>query len=329
MKTGKTTRKSPGMKRYRLYGLTLSSDFAFVHNIPAGSGAPDVLFRSVRAPPVPDHWSRTSPAFASTGRTDNGEPLFSLYRMTEYVVIHFADLVDFYLWPGQIIAEVPDPSYDPVVEIHFLGEVLSIWLELHGLPAIHASAVVVNGGAIGFISTNKGGKSALAATMMMQGCPLLADDILPLECCDGIVMGRPGYPQMRMWPDEADFFLGRYEHLEMVHPLYTKRRVPIGDGGFGLFCDDPQPLKALYIPERQEVHDTITIEPVSPSDALMELVRNSFSAQIVEALGLQVPRMNFFASLVLKVPIRRVTYPSGFKNLSLVRDALFADFEVL
>jgi hypothetical protein len=317
------------LKVYHLYGLTLASDFPFKNKIPAGSGVPEVRFRRVRKPPVPDTWLTKEPVFATRSMTDNGEPHLSIYRMKGYDVIHFASLGDFYLFPGHIIASVRDPSYDNLVEIRLLGEILSLWLELHGLPAIHASAVVMKGGAVGFVSTNKGGKSALAATMMKHGCPLLTDDILPLEFCDGIVTGRPGYPQMRMWPDEADFFLGGHENLEIVHPWYTKRRVPVGDGGFGSFCSKKQSLKALYIPERQEIHNTIAITPVLSSNALIELVGNSFSAQIVEALGLSVPRMKFFASVVTKIPVRRVTYPSGFRNLSSVRDALCEDLEKL
>jgi hypothetical protein len=328
MKGSCNTNRYP-MKVYHLYGLKLASDFPFKNKIPAGSGVPDVRFRSVRKPPVSDRWQNKEPVFATRSMTEGGEPHLSIYRMKGCDVIHFASLVDFYFFPGQIIGRLLDPSSGSLVEIHFLGEILSLWLELHGLPVLHASAVVVKDGAVGFVSGNKGGKSALAAAMMMRGCQLLTDDILPLEFCNGTVTGRPGYPQMRMWPDEADFFLGGHENLDIVHPWYTKCRVPIGDGEFGSFCNEKQPLKALYIPERQESKDPVTIEPVSPSDALIELVRNSFSAHIVEALGLSVPRMNFFAALVMKVPMRRVTYPSGFQNLSMVRDALFRDFENL
>jgi len=314
---------------YRLYGLTLASDFPFQNNIPAGSGAPDIWFWSVRTPPVRNKWQITKPVFTSTVRTDSGEPLLSIYRMKRHDVVYFAPQIIFYLWPGEIIAEVLHPSYEHIVEIRFLGEILSLWLELHGVPALHASAVVMEGEAIGFVSTNKGGKSALAATMILKGCPLLTDDILPLEVCDGIATARPGYPQMRMWPDEADFFIGSHESLEIVHPWYTKFRIPIGERGFGRFCDEKKPLKALYFLQRLDGNDPITIEPVSPSNAFIELVAHSFSAHIVEALGLQVQRMNFFASLIRSIPIRRVTYPSGFQNLSRVGDALLADLKNL
>lgn len=329
MSTATTNPELRPIHLYRLYGLTLASDFPFQNKFPAGSGSPDLWFRSVRIRPERNEWRLTKPVFASTGRTDNGEPLLSVYRMKGYDVVHFASLVNFYLWPEKIIAEVLDPSHDYIVEIRFLGEILSIWLELHGVPTIHASAVVVEDGAVGFMTTNKGGKSALAAAMMAEGCPLLTDDILPLEVCDGTVIGRPGYPQMRMWPDEADFFTGGHENLEIVHPWYTKRRVPVGGGGFGRFCNERKPLKALYIPERTEDHDSVTIDPVPPSDALFELVSHSFSARIVEALGFQVPRMNFFATLVMQVPVRRVRFPSGFHNLSRVGDALFNDLKEL
>jgi hypothetical protein len=249
--------------------------------------------------------------------------------MAGYDVIHFADIADFYLWPKQIIGHVLDPSYYPFIEVLFLGEVLSVWLELHGVPTLHASAVVLKGGTIGFISTNKGGKSVLAATMMQQGLSMLTDDILPVESGDGVFFGRPGYPQMRMWPEEADFFLGGHANPDLVLPWYPKYRIPVGDSSFGTFCDEKRPLKVFYIPERQQTNNAISIEPVPAPEALMELIRNSFSANIVEALGLQVPRMNFLASLVTQVSVRRLIYPSGFQNLSKVRNAIIRDFEHL
>ncbi len=57
--------------------------------------------------------------------------------------------------------------------------------------------------------TEPSGKSSLAASFMQNGHPLLTGDILPLEQnTDGAFFARPGYPIMRMWPEEALRFLG-------------------------------------------------------------------------------------------------------------------------
>ena len=134
---------------------------------------------------------------------------------------------------------------------------------------------------------------------------------------------------MRMWPDEALYFLGRFEELELVHPEYLKRRVPIGLHSFGSFCRDSQPLKVLYLPERRNGDIATRIASISPKDALIELVQHSFSPRTVAALGLEAERMKFFAGMVMHVPVRRLHYPSGYRHLPEVREALEKDMESL
>jgi hypothetical protein len=137
---------------------------------------------------------------------------------------------------------------------------------------------------------------------------------------------------MRLWPDEAQYFLGHYEDLERVHPAYSKRRVPVGPDGFGTFCDASQPMACLYLPERRDPEEggmEIVIMPVSPRDAVIELVRHSFTPRVVEAIGLQPQRLDFFAQMVQQVPMRRLSYPSGFEHLPRVREAILEDLESL
>jgi hypothetical protein len=318
--------------RYQIFGIKMASDYAFANRLDRASGVPDIAFCCIDKPSaaVDLDWHNLRPTYASQRFADNGESRVSIYRPKECDVIHFAEIADFYLWPDGIISHLLDPSYRYLVEIRLLGEVFSIWLELHGMPALHASAIVKNsngGKAAAFLSTNKGGKSVLAATLMQEGHSLLTDDILAVEERGSNFLGRPGYPQMRMWPSEAEHFLGHYQDLEIVHPRYSKRRVPVGPDGLGSFHGDAAPLAILYLPHRLQSPTDIEIEPISPKNAVIELIRNSFSARIVEALGLSMLRMSFFSRLAMRVPMRRLVYPSGFQHLPKVREAIIADLD--
>lgn len=314
---------------YRLYGLVLASNYRFKNLLPGDFGAPDISFSCTPTSPLSTEWNITQPAYVSESQTGDGEKMFSLYRMNGFDIARFGRYVDFYVWPERIIAHMPDISYDYMVEIHLFGEILSIWMEMHRIPMIHASAVSTKFGAVGFISNSHGGKSALAASLVQQGNQLLTDDILPIEIRSGVFFGRPGYPQMRMWPDEAEYFLGSYEDLEVIHPKFSKRRIPIGRNGFGTFCSENRQLKALYFPERHHGDTGVKIEPLTPKDALIELIRYSFSARIVEALGLAAQRMKLLAEMAVQVPMRRLTYPSGFPRLPVVREVLEDDIASL
>jgi hypothetical protein len=131
-----------------------------------------------------------------------------------------------------------------------------------------------------------------------------------------------------MWPQQAQHFLGHYEDLEFVHPTVTKRRIPVEENGFGTFCNVPQPLACLYIPERRNPDnwgERIEIEPVLRREAVLASVGHSFVASLVKAMGLHPHRLGFFAHMSSRVPMRRVIYPNGFEHLPHVRGAILDD----
>lgn len=316
-----------GAASYRLYGRTFASDFAFANRLAPGtetSGAGDtgLTFECVTSPPGAP--SLPGLTYMSPHAAD-GVSSVAVYRLDDCLVVRFRT-ADFYLWPDKIVCHLPEPRHRYLVEIQLLGVVLACWLEWRGVPALHASAVSVEGRAAAFLSTAGGGKSSIAMSFMRDGHPLLTDDILPVEPLGETYVGHPGYPQVRMWPDQARRFLGRHEDLDIVHPAFSKRRVAVGEGGFGSFCDVSRPLACLYLPERRAGLETaVEITSVSRRESLMHLIGNSFVAPIVEALGLQPGRMKLLAALLSQTPVRRVAYPDGFDNLPLLQQAIQDD----
>ncbi|HEX4965331.1 MAG TPA: hypothetical protein VF173_31265 [Thermoanaerobaculia bacterium] len=180
----------------------------------------------------------------------------------------------------------------------------------------------MDGRAVAFGSRHGGGKSGLAAGLVAAGAALLTDDLLVLEEREGRWEVRPSYPQMRMWPDEAEHFLGSYTHLPRVQKGSEKRNVATAEGGFGTFHDASSPLSCIYLATRVAGANAVEIQPVPRSEALIELVRHSFSARLVEAAGLQPARLDLLARLVRSVPVRRLVYPSGFERLGEVTSAI-------
>ena len=318
--------------KYHIYGLTLTSNYPFANRLLPSADDPDLRFTCVMEPPISGGLRQSAPSFASSSCTKDGKSLIYLYQNTNYDVLRFTDIADFYLWPERIVCHLLDQAYDYAVEIYLLGMVLSFWLERQGILVLHTSAIVFQDRVVAFLSNHGGGKSSLAAKLMQIGYPLHTDDLLAVERFHGAFIGRPGYPQMRLWPDQAQHFLGYWQDLEIIHPAYTKRRVPVGHGGFGTFCNNSLPLLCIYIPERRNQKDgskTIEIVSISPMDTLIEIVRNSFIPHIVEAAGLQPQRLNFLAQIANKVPIRRLVYPSSLENLPLVCDKVLEDLATL
>jgi hypothetical protein len=257
----------------------------------------------------------------SPERTAGGVPQTRLLRGVGGETLSFPDVGAFHL-EARRVSVVPAPGVAPeLVELRFLGPVLAYYLERYGTPVLHASVVVVAGRAVAFLSSNHGGKSSLAAAMMQRGHPLLSDDLLPLRATAAGHPDRylaiPGYPQMRFWPADAERFTGRRD-WPAVAPGLPKVRVPVGDRGFGCFRADPVRLAAILVPRRRDGGAGVVLEPVPPAEAAMQLVRCSFLPRLVTGAGLQPLRLAFFASLVERVPVRRLLYPSGHEHLAAV-----------
>lgn len=316
-------------RSYSIYGLTLRTDLPLVAPLLPGEGAPDVTFTCVADPPPDAGPGEPRPLRHSRARLPGGAPIFSLYGADRYDLIRFTGVVDYYLFSDRIVAHRVDPQFPlKVVEIYLLGGVLAFWCERGGTPMLHASAVVVKGRAVGFIATNKGGKSSLAAALMKHRYALLTDDVLRIRRHSDRYLAEPGYPQMRFWPHDAERLVGGHERLELAHPGYTKVRVPVGPDGLGTFRGRTTPLGCLYIPRRMDspAEETpIEIADVPPREAVVELIRGSYTPLLVEAAGYAADQFRRLADLVARVPLRTITYPDGLEHLPAVRDAILRD----
>jgi len=315
---------------YQVYGYVIASSTPITELLAGHSeNVPDlrILFRALSDSSSNQGYTLR---LVSQERLACGEPFAFVYEhSTAYLLRHTA-VADFEVHKSgqQIVVYGCEGAAPGEVCLFLLGGVLSFALELRGIPCLHASAITAGDRAVAFLGDARAGKSTLAASFLQAGYPLLTDDILALDRDGARVRANSGYPQMRMWPEEAQHFVGCYEHLECVHPAYAKRRVRIGPEGWGAFCAEPKPLACLYLPKRRASTTQppeVEITAVSPRDAVIELVRYSFAASLVEYLGLQRQRLDLFAQLVRQVPVRRLVYPSGFEHLPRVRQAILED----
>lgn len=315
-------------KRYRLFGLTLESSFPFRFPLPSAEEPADLSFERDPQKLEKELGEKQEAVYESPFRDDAGRAVLRVLRRGDCDLLAFPGVAEFSVGQRRILYRPASPQRRELIEIRLLGTVLAYFLERSGLPALHASAVDVGGSAVAFLGGNRSGKSGLAASLMEAGHALLSDDVLPVEMAEGSPVARPAYPQMRAWPDLAAHLVGSFEGLPRVLPELDKRRIPVGEeGGFGSFCPESRPLTTVYLPERlpDGAAGEIRIEPLRPRDAVVELVRASFIARLVEALGWQARRLDFFARLVTAVPMRRLIYPSGFEHLPGVGAAILED----
>jgi hypothetical protein len=311
------------MTAYWVYGRVVESNLPLEDRLLRASGAPDLTFafRRAQLSPVAQDEERL---FDLPGRAPDGESPVSLHRWGDQLIVRFPPVSEFWIGAGRITCHAPRVEHDYLVKIQLLGTVLALWLELRGVRTLHASAVEVEGRAVAFMSPKGGGKTSLAAAFLRRGRPLLTEDLLALEPTDRAVIAAPGYPLLRMWPEQAQHFLDTWEDLEIVHPAYSKRWVTVGPD-LGHFSAGSRSLACLYLLERRDSREEIEIAALPGSESLMQLVRNSFMVPLVDALGLRAERLNGLADVAGRVPVRRVAYPSGLPRLPDVCQAIEQD----
>lgn len=310
--------------RYDVYGVTIGSDYPFAVPLPTSTSPVDLHFEVSEQPPDGTEIDQHAPIYVEGKRSD-GRPHFEFYALEDRDVVRLTGAADFHLWPDRIHCHLVEPRHRYLVEVAMFGMIMSLWLERRGTLTLHGSTVVIGGEAVAFLSRQGGGKTSTAAACVAAGHALLSDDLLALERADGRVMAQPGYPQLRMWPEQARHFVGTDEGHPTFHPAHDKRRVMVGQG-FGTFAASPVPLARLYLPRRSTRADAeVEIRPLTPRDALMALVGQSFLPRETMRYGLQPARLRFLADLLRTVVVSELIVPLGLDQLARVSRAIEAD----
>lgn len=291
------------------YGFNIRADVEFVTPVSSYvDGAAEIQYR--RSPPI-DYQQAVLIYTSPTSHT-------GFYRVGHSDLLCVPEVADFFVEGSHVFWQAA--SHTPMVEIFFFGPVCSLLLERQGIPALHASAVNVDGRAIGFLAASRGGKSTLAAHFIQSGYLMITDDVLPIEVTSSEIRVRPGYPQMKLWHEQAIRFCDDPGQVRRLHQDLEKYAVPVKN-----FCKERVPLDTLYIPERDENVNEVKIDPLAPAAATIELIRYAFSAGVMSVSGDQRQRLKVFANITRRVAVKRLVYPTGLENLPRVQEAILKD----
>lgn len=207
---------------------------------------------------------------------------------------------------------------------YLLGVVLSFSLVKQGLDPLHATAVVIDGGAVGFLGDTGYGKSSLGGAFIQAGYPLLTDDLLVVRHDDASFSAYSGPPRIKLFPEIARNLLGEQVSGIPMNPLTRKLIIPLDSDQVHQV---PVPLKALYLlprPSARARRKRVTLRRVSRRSAFLALLKNAFNTDIIESERL---RRQFLlcTRMASTVPMKLLSYPRNMESLPLVRDAILSD----
>ncbi len=197
------------------------------------------------------------------------------------------------------------------------GPVLGYVLRARGDLALHASASIVGGRAVGFVGPGGAGKSTLAAALTRRGHPLLTDDVLALRMRGDAWMAQPAAPHAKLWDDSARLLLGSREadRLEPLTPTWEKRALHLAAQN-ATFHTDAAQLGGLLLVGDRASDGRSRIEHVAGRDAIVSLVANTYVNYLLDRAQ-RAAEFAALARLVADVPIARLVPGSGGADLQI------------
>ncbi len=299
---------------YLLYGAHICSSFPFTFNLLSPETTDTVTeLRFTVLPVNPDYVPdgiRAPVENYEDGRVE-------LFIAGTFETLYITGVCGFEIKKDEITAHPLLPGIEYLIELFFVGNVMSYWLERRGILMLHASAVKAGDGCVAFIADSGTGKTTLATACLAAGYPLVTDDILALSVANGGVTALPGFPQMKLFPHQLALLGGNPAAYGKIHPRFEKLKVPIGSWSgekLGTFFKNKLPLKALYLLQRSET-DEPSISAVGAAAGVISLVRHAFAAELLDAVDRSSARLGKIGTIASLVPLQVLKIPEGYERL--------------
>ncbi len=325
----RTARKPTGSRRsaraYRLYGLRLKSGW----RLPCPEeGGPD----SAEIELLPGSAPLMGETFREGPRAADGTSWFHHVRLSDGSEwLRWSGLFEFLVSADgrQIACHPLNGTAREAFHAYLLGQALSFALLKQGIEPLHATAVVIQGMAVGFVGDCGYGKSSLAAAFLQAGHPLLTDDLLVVKEGGGGFLAYPGPPRIKLFPGMARRLLGKRAAGVRMNTLTPKLVIRLAEHR-KMCWGHAAPLRAIYVltpPQARGGGDRIASRSLSPRRACIALLQSTFNPVVVEPARL-ARQLDFAARLARQVPVRSLSFPRRLARLPAVREAILSDLRL-
>jgi hypothetical protein len=233
----------------------------------------------------------------SVGRADHGYVL-DFHRL--FCLHYRSPLLSWFRRP-----DVSEASFRHIL----LDQAFPLIAAQEGHTVLHGACAVCDAGALLFAGPAGCGKSTLVASLLAAGWRSGADDAARIVLQGDVVLARPSYGGLRLWPDSSDA-LG-YAGGAPVAAYSDKRRFraqgPVRD----------VPLRAVYV-LRPAAPAPASLRRLSKRDALIALVSNAYVLDIEDREWARA-QLETLSTVVERLPVWELSVPHRFEMLNGVR----------
>jgi hypothetical protein len=320
-------RKSPNS--YLAYGLQLVSDSPIAGLIPLESPRWKFPQISVRFhADEPKNGGDEALWYTSDIPDENGNPALKIWKnkASGGYRIHYSHGLEFYVDrdASSILVHCCDEPAKADAAEFLLGPVLGIVLRLRGFTCLHASAVAVGEEAIAFAGPEGAGKSTTAAMFVEEGHAALADDVVTLVERGSCFEVPAGCAYLNLWPESLEMLRGTDQPAPADKPSADKRQWALS-AECGKFLGESLSLGAIYLlGERSRGPNANRIENLSPKEALMGLIANTYANKLLDP-EMRAREFELLGRLVKHVRVRRVTPHEDASRLRELHEVILQD----
>lgn len=209
---------------------------------------------------------------------------------------------------SEVIVEPDGEALEEDLQPFITGPVLSVLLHQRGYFVLHSSAVEIDGATVAFLGAKGFGKSTLAGYLKSIGYRLISDDIVPVSFINGEAMTIPGFPRIKLYDDSIEAMGEKPADFPPIHRFVEKRSFKFKQP----FSTKPEYLHAVYILSDGK---TSEIETMSPVNAFIEVLKNTYFNSFLKALNCQKEYFDFCQKFVKSVPVFRLKRPLDFDKI--------------
>jgi hypothetical protein len=200
----------------------------------------------------------------------------------------------------EIIVE-PAPAADPsILTSILLGPIFALVLRQRGLAVIHASGVIIDGGAVAFLGQSGFGKSTLAQAFYKRGYGVITDDVMAISVDANRPEVLPAYPSIKLFPETARALDCQDTVTHKVNSQTEKRAHSVTFG----FAQARLPLRRMYVLSSGEQN---AIVPLQLQELFVELVRNARALTLLNDSSSLNAHLYQCSRLAVAVPVSRLT----------------------
>ena len=224
-----------------------------------------------------------------------------------------ADVARYWITGGKDILIEPCMTADPsAIRLFLLGTAFGLLCHQRGLVPLHASCVMIDGGAVAFAGPSGIGKSTLAAALARHGYPVVSDDVCVIDSfSSGLPRVLPFAPRLKLIRDSLSamgFSLDQAEAMGYEsEKLDVISRVSVQSA--------PLPLSAVYHLGVDAQATGQCIKQLHGAAALALLNRNIYRINAAHRMGKQRILFESTARIARQVPNYSLTRSFSFSGL--------------